>query len=930
MARSNQGADEREGAKIALAASELAAAGMEEERARAGAEAGVRAAGKLSENKSVFSGREWDSAFARVAGEGWLEHPRWGEFRKLVARAVGLVPLAAAQADKPWAKWSPSRHEEAEKEMIALAKREDKRHAIPERLVREAILARPGIADEQAQAALSSCLGERAVVVTEGTAGAGKSYTLEVIKEVYQRAPGNSEGEAEGYDIVGTALSWTAAKVLQESAKLDSAQALAGLLIEMDKAREQGREYFQRRALVIVDEAGLVGTMKMRALLRHAADSAHPVRVLLTGDSLQLNPVEAGNALEAIVEECGSARLDIIRRQERPSHKSAVRHFSKGRAEQGLWPYWQQEALWMCANAEERRERVMRDYVRNVAAHPMDACLVLALENAEVKRLNEQIRERLKSAGLLAGVEHELEVNDGAGAYKAKFCVGDRVVFRKNLRSQPVHESKYERLHEAGAAALAAGRRQAEAGFFSKMLAGLAGGGAEALGKEIRKGVFNRGGGIVLSIGKSASGPGDRVLRVLLCEGGEIELDTALLRERHAERSGSGIAMHHNFATTIYASQGQTVHRVLMMDSPYMNRRLAYVGMSRHKIECDVYADGADLSARKRARAEYEMKHTWSGRERERCQSVLGAEAFEEGDLWAEMALCWNKESLNPTVMQEKRLMAEKRERSADEGTRTGRLRQAEGDDPDDAADPDDPESKAIAPRARAPSYEELARAAPAPARKKAGFFAGLLGAPAPKVADPAPAAARPGAEGEGEDLPAWGSNPLAAQALGELEGVAWGRNRWNVPRLYALDREGKIAARWGMDGSPKAGRREPPVLPNEDGSPWMVVAGAREAMISYAHFKEKWKDEPARAPSIAIAFEQADLSALSEWIGPGKKVFCAWSPKAPESVGWALATAEKLCKMGIRAGVYPKAPEPVGARGPRAEPSKAEAAAPK
>ena len=174
--------------------------------------------------------------------------------------------------------------------------------------------------------------------------------------------------------------------------------------------------------------------MKMRALLRHAARAPVPVRVLLTGDSLQLNPVEAGNALEAIVEECGSARLDTIRRQERQSHKAAVRHFSAGRSEQGLWTYWQQEALWMCDDAEARRERVMRDYVRVVAAHPMDACLVLALENAEVPRLNEQIRERLKGAGLLVGEEHEISVNDGAGAYPARFCVGDRVVFRKNLR----------------------------------------------------------------------------------------------------------------------------------------------------------------------------------------------------------------------------------------------------------------------------------------------------------------------------------------------------------------------------------------------------------------------------------------------------------------------------------------------------------------
>jgi ATP-dependent exoDNAse (exonuclease V) alpha subunit len=907
MAYIDQEEQRRKGAKIALAASELSAAGMDQSQALEAAEAGVNAISLMSQHKSVLTGREWDTAFSRLAGQGWLDNPKWGEFRKLIARSVGLIPLAAAQEDKLWAKWSPAWHEKAEHEMIALAKREDPRHGIPKELVDQAIAKRKDIAPEQAEAALASCLGDKAVVVTEGTAGAGKSFTLEVIKEVYQKVPSKQPGGEEGYDIIGAALSWNAAKVLQESAKLDSAQALAGLLIEMDKAREQGRDFFKRRTLVIVDEAGLVGTMKMRSLLRHAADSLHPVRVLLTGDSLQLNPVEAGNALEAIVDECGSSRLDTIRRQERPSHKAAVKHFSKGRAEQGLWTYWQQEALWMCDGAEARRERVMRDYVRNLAAHPMDACLVLALENAEVRRLNEHIRERLKSAGLLAGTEHELEVYDVAGAYKAKFCVGDRIVFRRNLRDQPVHESKHEKIHEAEAAALKAGKRQDGAGLFAKMISGLAGGKAEPLGKELRKGVFNRGSGIILGIGKSPSGSSDRVLRVLLSEGGEVEIDTAALRDKYALPSERGIAMHHNFATTIYASQGQTVQRVLMMDSPYMNRRLAYVGMSRHKIACDVYADKSDLSERKKERAARDLKFTWSAREKERCKKVLEASSFEEGDLWAEMALCWNKESVNPTVLQEKKRMAEKRERASDEGSRTGRLHQAQEDDPEDAHNPEDPDSKPIPMRKKPPSYEVLARAPQSPV-KKPGFFESLLssapaqaGAPAPFV-EPLPI--------ESEELPEWGSNPLAAKAIKELEGLVWGRNRWGIPRLFALDKEGKIAARWSMDGQHMAGRREPPVLPNQEDSPWMVVAGAREALISHAHFQEKWKDEPARAPSIAVAFEAADLSALAQWVKPGQKIFCAWSPKDPPSVEWAKSTAAKLAKLGYKAGIYPKPPE--------------------
>lgn len=900
--------------QIEQAAAELVASGFEAAQARAAAEAGVAAADAVSGHKSVFAMGEFATKFSKAAGEGWLDHPKWGQMRGLIAKSVGLMALAPNQEEKDWAKWSPKSHLKAEEEMINLAKRVDERHSIPESLVMESIAKRPSMEEEQKQAAIASCLGSQAVLVTEGTAGAGKSYTLEAIKEVYERAP-SVGGSPEGYQIIGTALSWTAAKVLQESAKLDSAQALQGLLIEMDKAKESGGSFFRRRTLVIVDEAGLVGTMKMRALLKHAADAPVPVRVLLTGDSLQLNPVEAGNALEAIVDEVPSARLNTIRRQERESHKAAVKHFCYGRAEQGLWTYWQQEALWLCPDADARRERVMRDYVQIAAAHPMDAFLVLALENAEVKKLNESIRERLKSVGLLAGAEHELEVNDGAGPYMARFCVGDRVVLRKNLRDQPVHESRYEKLHEGASAALAQGKKQQESGLFSKMISSLASGRGEELGAEIRKGVFNRGSGIILGMSKSPSGPRDRMVRILLAEGGEVEIDTASLRDNLAEKEKQGIAMHHNFATTIYASQGQTVQRVLMMDSPYMNRRLAYVGMSRHKISCEVYADAMDLDRRKRERASRDLGFTWSSREKARAQAILDADWFEPGELWAEMALCWNKDAQNPTVSQEIKRMRERKDRQATEGSLTGRLRQADGDDPD---------ADGVADAKKPPSYDALingsggSKGAPAP--KKTGFFANLLGVGQDREPEKAaPPVLNLKAESSVE-MPAWASETLAAGALAELDGIVWGKNRWGEPRLFSLDKEGRKMARWTFDGECVAGRREPPVLPNAPDSPWMVVAGAREAMISWTHFHQKHKETPEKAPSIAIAYGQSDLEALSDWIPKGKPLYCAWSARDPKSLEWAKQTRARLESMGYKAGLYPKEPAPGDAERPKAK----------
>jgi ATP-dependent exoDNAse (exonuclease V) alpha subunit len=896
--------EEAKALRIAAAAVSIERAGLSGgyDRAHKAAAAAFTAADALSERESAFGFKKWVLAFAKAAGDGWLDDPQWGAFRGLIAKAAGLIPLAPSQEEQDWALWAPTSHLKAEEEMLEFAKREDTRHAIPRELVEKALADRPSMEGEQREAAIASCLSDKAVVVTEGTAGAGKSYTLEAIREVYENVPETKLGEGVGYEIVGTALSWTAAKVLQESAKLTQAQALQGLLMEMDRAEEAGASFFKRRTLVVVDEAGLVGTMKMRALLRHAARAPVPVRVLLTGDSLQLNPVEPGNALESIVEECGSSRLDIIRRQERPSHKAAVKHFSQGRAEQGLWTYWQQEALWMCEGPDERRERVMRDYVRIVAAHPMDSCLVLALENAEVKKLNESIRERLRAAGLLAGEEHELTVNDGAGPYQAKFCLGDRVVLRKNLRDQPVFESRYGTEREGAAAALEAGKKQESAGMFSKMLSGLASGRQEPPGPEIRKGAFNRTNGIVLGIRKSPSGSKHRLMRLLLSDGGETEIDTASLEDPLAESNARGIALHHNFATTIYASQGQTVHRVLLMDSPHMNRRLAYVGMSRHKIQCDVYADVKDLDQRRRARGKRELAYAYHPRAREKAQAIAQATSYAVGDLWAEMALAWNKEAANPTVGQAIKRMQEKREKFKREGSATGRLRPADGDDPDDVGAPPPKRPKPA-------SYERLVASSREgrPAARKPGFFSSLVGAKAEPEPEPQPLEP----EEDISALPAWSAEPMAAKALADLDGIVWTRSRWGEPRLCSLDKDGRKVARWTLDGQCVAGRSEPPVLPNAPQSPWLVVAGAREALISWAHFQAKHAQTPEKAPSLAVAFEDADLEALFDWVPKGSALHCAWSKRDPASLPWAQEMARKLSALGYRGQVYPKPPAP-------------------
>ena len=421
---------------------------------------------------------------------------------------------------------------------------------------------RTGISDEQVDAVIAATLLDRRVSVIEGTAGAGKSFTMKSVCESYM---------ARGYDVMGAALGWSAAKVLSGSTGLPekSCRAMEGFLNGMRRTRHSGAQFFSRPTVIIVDEAGMVGTRHMHDLLEMTYASVHPVKIVLTGDSLQVSPVEAGNALEAIIEFYGTTRIDTIRRQRQASHRLAVRRFSQQRSGEALYPFVHQESIRWSADRDALFNKVVRDFVSYRLAFPDKKALVLALKNDDVVELNKRIREIYKKAGFIEASEVSLEVTDGRSAWRAGFAVGDEVVLRANDQNLPTYHIP-------------------------------APGDGDTLDERTwvfkTTGVFNRNAGRIVGIRRSSQPAGsyDFVIDLEGDDRSRVLVNSQSFR--HENRSG--MPMVHNFATTIYASQGMTVPKTLIIDSERMNFRLAYVGMSRHTDSVDIYLDETELHLR--------------------------------------------------------------------------------------------------------------------------------------------------------------------------------------------------------------------------------------------------------------------------------------------------------------------------------------------
>lgn len=539
----------------------------------------------LSRSQSVLNKNQLINKIKDKLSEELIEKPH---FDKMLALIIGNLHISELSQGN-YGLITHKRLAHAEAAMIGYAEFEDPKYYIKRELVQAAIDQKKGISEEQSTAVWESACTNRRVSVIEGTAGAGKSFTMAAMKEAYI---------ASGYEVTGAALSWTAAKVLEESTGLKGCKAIEGLLNEIDKAKKQKIDYFRKPTVLIIDEAGLVGTMHMYRLLKETFEANVPVKVILTGDSMQLNPVDAGNALEAIVNQCGSSRIDTIRRQKQESHRIAVKDFCFGRSGQALYTFLHQEAIKFHPNKKEILFNVVQDFLSYKIAFPQKKALILALSNKDVVTLNNMVRQAYKKLGKVSTDEVMFTVTDGRQSWQAGFAVGDSVVFRKNDKNKPIYE-------------LVDGKLEPKA-----------------------EGLFNRMTGTVVNISKAERGYD---LMVELSNKGQF---VTINTNEYKTPNDGFIPINHNFATTIYASQGQTVEQVFMIDSALMQRRLAYVGMSRHTESCIIYADESELT--------------------QRLDKLLGIKPSEEErnqirygrmEMLQTMSFVWGKEAKNQTAL---------------------------------------------------------------------------------------------------------------------------------------------------------------------------------------------------------------------------------------------------------------------------------------
>ncbi len=226
----------------------------------------------LTEHRSTFTRRD----LARFVNRHTKDAAQFAQVLARIEGAPDLVRLGRdARGEERFNSHGMIATERRLKEhatILAMAKRD----RLGASVLRGATTA-PELGKEQKEA-LAHLLGDEGLALLVGFAGSGKSRLLGAARKAWEKA---------GYRVRGAALAGIAAEGLEAGSGITSR-----ILASWEHAWKQERELLTKGEVLVVDEAGMVGSRQLERVL--ATARAAQAKVVLVGDPEQLQAIEAG------------------------------------------------------------------------------------------------------------------------------------------------------------------------------------------------------------------------------------------------------------------------------------------------------------------------------------------------------------------------------------------------------------------------------------------------------------------------------------------------------------------------------------------------------------------------------------------------------------------------------------------------------------
>ena len=549
----------------------------------------------LSERDAVFANTDLlAAALAYSPGSSSIETveravealKREGRLHDANALGNGLLTTDKAVAD--------------ERETVSLMRSGQGRGRAPMRgWVVDRYLRKGPLTDGQKQAVKLVLSDRDRLVGVQGFAGTGKTRML-------NRA--STLAEKRRWRMVGLAPSASAARTLAAESGIES-ETLQRFLarntgVAEGRLTKKGRKAMRgqyRKTALVVDEGSLASTVQARNLLRIARELRIP-KVVLVGDSRQLDAVDAGKPFEQL-QAAGmkTAVMDRIMRQRNPELKAAVEASVAGEIGKAFDKLGANVAE---VNADNIGGAVAARWLK-LSPEERERTGVMTPSHALRQAVNEHIRERLIREGRITGPELRTQRLVSKGYTRAQkalasnYEVGDVVAFHrpyKRLGVEKGDERRVERVDRKNRTVHLEGMDGSTVAWKPSQIGGRQGG-TEVYrtdsmelraGDRIRWTRNDQSLGVVNSGMAEVLGVRNGRVTFKLEEGGTLTLTPGDPQLRHIDRA---------WCSTVHAFQGRTVDNVIAaMEANHpklTTQKSFYVEISRARDRAELVTDDA-------------------------------------------------------------------------------------------------------------------------------------------------------------------------------------------------------------------------------------------------------------------------------------------------------------------------------------------------
>jgi Ti-type conjugative transfer relaxase TraA len=297
----------------------------------------------------------------------------------------------------------------ADAEVVAGARHQ---RALPTSAIGAAVASRAMRPDQRQ--AFDHAVAAGGLKLIEGRAGTGKSYVLQAIRDAHEQA---------GRRVIGLAPTNVVAQDLKADGFSEAGTAHAELF-----RLKNGRTHWDRRTVVIVDEAAMMDSRVTGEMLGEARRSG--AKVILAGDDRQLASIERGGLFTEMRQRHGAAEISEITRQRSDWQRAAARDLAEGRFGDAVAAFDKAGAITWTRDHEDARAALVAAWKRDTAVEPDATRFVFAYTNIDVDALNAELRQVRRERGELAGTDTRFETKHG----EADFAPGDRVQFTDTLK----------------------------------------------------------------------------------------------------------------------------------------------------------------------------------------------------------------------------------------------------------------------------------------------------------------------------------------------------------------------------------------------------------------------------------------------------------------------------------------------------------------